>query len=483
MQAADSSSYSIQANRDQRPTSTTTTRQPPHAPYHPPPCPCVWMSVCGQRPGPPDQDALSPRRQRRAMDREATRKRKRLSAVLSKLAIQKRTDDQVSSEEESKMAPHEEEMPTPRSPALSELSSPGVFTFDKPPPKERSPDMFTPPTSESAAGSRGEPATSPGLDDEEDETFLTETKVHFPIKHEEGNGSSTSKIPAIGSTFPSFPICNCHHCRALAVGRSRGRLLGWEDSPHKGLVFPPSSPLVPPPSSMEGFLQAKLDVFRRHHSDSDLWVGGSSEVPEPPRHGRPHPLRIPEPRGSLESEQSTPQDSPLDLSIKSTSPRPSSESFLAEASPPPVVFTTASESPWPQASRALEDVPSELAYACPICGQIFSLHDRLAKHMASRHRTRQQPAAQTDPSGKSYMCEVCKRSFARSDMLTRHMRLHTGVKPYTCRVCAQVFSRSDHLSTHQRTHTGGEALPVPSMPLRCVSEGHDHTPHAHACTL
>ncbi|UYV84153.1 hypothetical protein LAZ67_X001348 [Cordylochernes scorpioides] len=251
-----------------------------------------------QRPGPPDQDALSPRRQRRAMDREATRKRKRLSAVLSKLAIQKRTDDQVSSEEESKMGAPRGGDAHPTLSALSELSSPGVFTFDKPPPKERSPDMFTPPTSESAAGSRGEPATSPGLDDEEDETFLTE------------NQSSLSH-QARGRQW-QFYVQNPSYRQYLSVVSHL--LLGWEDSPHKGLVFPPSSPLVPPPSSMEGFLQAKLDVFRRHHSDSDLWVGGSSEVPEPPRHGRPHPLRIPEPRGSLESEQSTPQDSPLDLS-------------------------------------------------------------------------------------------------------------------------------------------------------------------------
>jgi len=103
------------------------------------------------------------------------------------------------------------------------------------------------------------------------------------------------------------------------------------------------------------------------------------------------------------------------------------------------------------------------SYGCPICGQMFSLHDRLAKHMASRHKSRAQSDSQTTTS-KAYFCDVCKRSFARSDMLTRHMRLHTGMKPYNCRVCGQVFSRSDHLSTHQRTHTGEKPYKCPSCP-------------------
>lgn len=103
------------------------------------------------------------------------------------------------------------------------------------------------------------------------------------------------------------------------------------------------------------------------------------------------------------------------------------------------------------------------SYGCPICGQMFSLHDRLAKHMASRHKSKAHSESTTTPS-KAYFCDVCKRSFARSDMLTRHMRLHTGMKPYNCRVCGQVFSRSDHLSTHQRTHTGEKPYKCPSCP-------------------
>ncbi|XP_011639977.1 Wilms tumor protein homolog, partial [Pogonomyrmex barbatus] len=226
------------------------------------------------------------------------------------------------------------------------------------------------------------------------------------------------------------------------------------------------------------------DTFRgRSHSDSDVaprWdemrvpaatTSFSSVVSHPPR------------SSSLESDGTSPQESPLDLSMKNLMLQSAAASAVSTRSPSlqlipsgivrgsvsvPVVRGDVA-SPTTKKSVAvrynLEVLPvveemapgADVAYVCPECGQMFSLHDRLAKHMASRHRRQ----GLHDASAKAYLCDVCQRSFARSDMLTRHMRLHTGVKPYTCRVCRQVFSRSDHLSTHQRTHTGEKPYKCP----------------------
>ncbi|KAF4527326.1 hypothetical protein B566_EDAN001102 [Ephemera danica] len=356
-----------------------------------------------------------------------------------------------------------------------------------------------------------------------------------------------------GPSQPRYPGCSCAHCSPLEVSPMDRFFPGGIG----GVPASPVSPLTPctpggalpispsPINSFEHYLHSKYlpDIFRRRsHSDSDipLWFEGAalsikSEATtattnttpssnRAPRHNKsvPHPLTLPSKGGSLESETSTPQDSPLDLSVRGSRGSSTSSSIdspyasrlsqqhpllraptpATPPTPPQPAVTPSSDSPAPsplvtattsflprslvpvpvvrgdvaspttkesvahrynlEVSPVVEEMPpgSDVAYVCPVCGQMFSLHDRLAKHMASRHKSKQQ----SEQTTKAYLCDVCQRSFARSDMLTRHMRLHTGVKPYTCRVCGQVFSRSDHLSTHQRTHTGEKPYRCPQCP-------------------
>ncbi|XP_050295215.1 zinc finger and SCAN domain-containing protein 10 [Anthonomus grandis grandis] len=286
------------------------------------------------------------------------------------------------------------------------------------------------------------------------------------------------------------PVCPCYQCVTGA---------GHHPPPvHPYDRFFPASPISPltpaspaPSNNFERYLHSKYlpDIFRRRsHSDSDLplWFENVKEEQKPPV---PWPLAARNP--PVDSRQS-PQEFPLDLSMKGIKAREKAAATSLECltAPPPlpllpmgflpprgsvsvpvvkgdVASPTTKESVASrynlEVSPVVEEMPpgSDVAFVCPICGQMFSLHDRLAKHMASRHKSRQNSSEST---AKAYLCEVCKRSFARSDMLTRHMRLHTGIKPYTCRVCGQVFSRSDHLSTHQRTHTGEKPYKCPQCP-------------------
>lgn len=275
---------------------------------------------------------------------------------------------------------------------------------------------------------------------------------------------------------PRTPICPCYQC--ITVGHHTPTLHPY-DRYFPASPISPLTPASPVPSTFERYFHSKYlpDIFRRRsHSDSDLplWFEAANADKVKALSSWPHPLAI-------SSNPASPQEFPLDLSIKSTKtmeiahnlapPTLFPSSFRGTVSVPVVKGDVASPTTKEsvasrynlEVSPVVEEMPpgSDVAYVCPVCGQMFSLHDRLAKHMASRHKSRQNSGETT---AKAYLCDVCKRSFARSDMLTRHMRLHTGVKPYTCRVCGQVFSRSDHLSTHQRTHTGEKPYKCPQCP-------------------
>ncbi|XP_011495531.1 PREDICTED: early growth response protein 1, partial [Ceratosolen solmsi marchali] len=295
--------------------------------------------------------------------------------------------------------------------------------------------------------------------------------------HHHHNRNNNSNIPP-----PIYTGCSCLHCSTSPI------VMPSPTSPLTPLTplsFAPLAPVSPSSISFEHYLHTKYlpSLTRnRSHSDSDepSWEHHQSQGQRPASSISISSLMGHLPRcGSLDSETTaSPQDSPLDLSMKGLLAagmvRPPALQLLppglvsrGSVSVPVVRGDVASPTTKEsvavrynlEVSPVVEEMPpgADVAYVCPVCGQMFSLHDRLAKHMASRHRRQ---GAQ-DSSAKAYLCDVCKRSFARSDMLTRHMRLHTGVKPYTCRVCGQVFSRSDHLSTHQRTHTGEKPYKCP----------------------
>lgn len=334
-------------------------------------------------------------------------------------------------------------------------------------------------------GSEDEDVFSPASSSNKSPHSSTDSpRISFsPLRLKEDDTSSSPPLPR--------PPCPCYQC-VTGVGHHPPPPLHPYDRFFPASPISPLTPASPAPQTYafeRGFYSKYLpDIFRRRsHSDSDLPLWFESAKADRKSFGWPSPLSltVPPNKGSVESDTSSPQDFPLDLSMKGRDKVSSMECLI----PPPlqllptgflpprgvsvpvvkgdVASPTTKESVASrynlEVSPVVEEMPpgSDVAYVCPVCGQMFSLHDRLAKHMASRHKSRQSTG---DSTAKAYLCEVCKRSFARSDMLTRHMRLHTGVKPYTCRVCGQVFSRSDHLSTHQRTHTGEKPYKCPQCP-------------------
>ncbi|XP_054167966.1 zinc finger protein 629-like [Oppia nitens] len=238
---------------------------------------------------------------------------------------------------------------------------------------------------------------------------------------------SLTSTTATSTNIPLSPVNLSSSCETPSDTSSPPTLVSSHHYSH------PHSLSLLPISKRTFFSMPSLSP-RPHHQSPTIKFEPSSV---------PTAATAPFPRSPIGSASSppTPHTPTHNLEIPTTIGAKQSQEFL-------VKITSADTTP-----------ATDVAYVCPICGQMFSLHDRLAKHMASRHRSRQNEA-----TAKSYVCDVCKRSFARSDMLTRHMRLHTGIKPYTCRVCGQVFSRSDHLSTHQRTHTGEKPYKCPQCP-------------------
>ncbi|XP_005103227.1 uncharacterized protein LOC101846666 [Aplysia californica] len=218
-------------------------------------------------------------------------------------------------------------------------------------------------------------------------------------------------------------------------------------SPHALLSPQSQSPLCSVPEGGRIFNFNMPSPYEGAHSDSDI----VSPSPMSPRF-----FTFPSiaPSHSASPLLTTPMSEVTRLAVSPRALYPTS----------PIQFSLRSKAvahvKWENFSkRSFSD--SDVAYQCPVCGQVFPSNDNLAKHMAKHLPTE---TVRSADNNKIHYCKVCDRSFSRSDMLTRHMRLHTGLKPYECMDCGQVFSRSDHLNTHKRTHTGEKPYRCPQCP-------------------
>ena len=101
---------------------------------------------------------------------------------------------------------------------------------------------------------------------------------------------------------------------------------------------------------------------------------------------------------------------PSSTASSSSSPATKSKSEEAVSPPPPTspTKTTTTTSSTTTNSKGVVEAsasPPSSTYNCPVCGQKFSLHDRLAKHMASRHKAHKVETSSSSQS-KAYFCEV-----------------------------------------------------------------------------
>jgi len=118
------------------------------------------------------------------------------------------------------------------------------------------------------------------------------------------------------------------------------------------------------------------------------------------------------PSEEVTQKQNAPQQFPfppfpsllLPSSSSSSSPSPSSNSKEEKAASPPPPSPPSKSTTSTNNSKGVVEAsasPPGSTYSCPVCGQKFSLHDRLAKHMASRHK-----AHKVESQSKAYFCEV-----------------------------------------------------------------------------
>ena len=127
-------------------------------------------------------------------------------------------------------------------------------------------------------------------------------------------------------------------------------------------------------------LDSPLDLSTRHLETSPAQDNTSKDRLYPPNF----------PFASLQQmllqsnmTSSTPSSNPAKAQVARVDKSPKSSVPPAPKAP----ASCSPTSPCSPSSSAASD-GKDLSYVCPICGQMFGLHDRLAKHMASRHKSK-----------------------------------------------------------------------------------------------
>ena len=81
----------------------------------------------------------------------------------------------------------------------------------------------------------------------------------------------------------------------------------------------------------------------------------------------------------------------------------------------------------------------ETTFICPYCGNSFLSAANFKRHLLTH----------------SYTCHRCGESFSRHDQLMKHIYFHTVGWCHTCRICGKGFKRLDSMKTHVLVHTKG----------------------------